>query len=75
MNLAPAQALPVPLTADEQDTVRRAAAVAGSSVDEFMRAAVLAASETRFLMALERATTTIAARDTTDVTQHDYAPE
>lgn len=73
MDLAHAQDLIVPLTADERDQVDRAAAVAGCSVDEFVRAAALAASQTRFLTALEQAATTIAARDTADRVQHDYA--
>jgi uncharacterized protein (DUF1778 family) len=56
------QALPVALTAAERGQVERAAAAAGLSVEEFMRNAVLEAAADPFLLALEQAAATIAAR-------------
>ncbi|MFF7838823.1 hypothetical protein ACFZC6_08405 [Streptomyces ossamyceticus] len=73
MDVAQAQAFKVPLTDAEQDQVQLAAAVAGKTVDEFMRDAVLDAAHDPFLKALEQAATTIAARAQDDRIQHDYA--
>ncbi|MEU6093098.1 hypothetical protein ABZ865_41410 [Streptomyces sp. NPDC047085] len=70
MDAAQAQAFTVPLTAAELDQVQRAAAVAGQSIDDFMRTAVLRAANDPFIAALEQAADTIAARDRI---QYDYA--
>jgi uncharacterized protein (DUF1778 family) len=64
MDLAPTTDLTVPLTATERDQVSRAAATAGISVDEFVRNAVLDATRDPFLLALEQAVNTAAARAT-----------
>ncbi|MFG2761527.1 hypothetical protein [Streptomyces wuyuanensis] len=71
MEAAPAHAVAVPLTAAQRDQVRRAAAAAGQTVEEFMTAAALAAATDPFLTALEHAADTIAAR--AERIQHDYA--
>ncbi|MFJ1552757.1 type II toxin -antitoxin system TacA 1-like antitoxin [Streptomyces mirabilis] len=73
MDLAQAQALSAPLTAAEHDQVQRAAAIAGQSMEEFVRAAVLDAATDPFLDALERAADTVAARARTELIQHNYA--
>ncbi len=73
MDPAQAQALSTPLTAAEHDQVQRAAAVAGQSVDEFVRASVLGAAKDPFRDALDRAADTMAGRATTDLIQHDHA--
>ena len=73
MELVQAPALSVPLTAAEHDQVQRAAATAGRTVEDFMRAAVLDAAMDPFLAALDRAADTIAARDRAEQVQHDYA--
>ncbi|MEU1592828.1 hypothetical protein ABZ468_08180 [Streptomyces sp. NPDC005708] len=70
MDAIPAEGLHVPLTAAERRQVVRAAAAAGRTLEEFMRDAVLDAAADPFLMALELAADTIAARDHV---QHDYA--
>ncbi|MGW5250622.1 hypothetical protein ACWEQN_44140 [Streptomyces sp. NPDC004129] len=69
MDVAQSQAATVPLTAAEHDRVQRAAATAGKTVDDFLRDAVLTAAYDPFLMALEQAADTIAAR--ADRIQHD----
>ncbi|MEU9781466.1 hypothetical protein AB0H92_10915 [Streptomyces phaeochromogenes] len=71
MDLAPAQPLTPPLTTAERDQVQRAADARGTSIEEFMRCAVLTAAADPFLAALEQAATTIA--DRADRIQHDYA--
>lgn len=65
MDPANTEALTVPLTAAERDQVERAAAAAGRSVEEFMRNAILEAATDPFLLALEQAAATIAARPRT----------
>lgn len=67
MNSAPL-AFSAPLTVTEYQQVQRAAAAAGLSVDEFVRAAVLEATADPFRDALEQAVETVA-----DRVQHDYA--
>ncbi|MEE1764358.1 hypothetical protein [Streptomyces sp. SP18BB07] len=71
MDLAQAQALPVPLTAAEHRQVQRAAATAGQSVEEFVRAAVLEAATEPLLVALQQAVDTVVTR--AGRIQHDYA--
>ncbi|MER6109322.1 type II toxin -antitoxin system TacA 1-like antitoxin [Streptomyces hirsutus] len=73
MELAQAHALTLPLTGPERDQVERAAAAAGRSVDDFVRAAVLDAATDPFLAALEQAVDTVSARAAEDRVQHDYA--
>ncbi|MEU0427155.1 hypothetical protein ABZ235_26715 [Streptomyces canus] len=73
MDLAQAQALSIPLTAAEHDQMQRAAAIAGQSMEEFARAAVLDAATDPFLDALDRAANTVAARARTELTQHNNA--
>ncbi|GAA2439466.1 ribbon-helix-helix protein, CopG family [Streptomyces glaucus] len=73
MDTAHAQALTVALTAPELDQVQHAAAAAGQSIDEFVRTAVLEAAYDPFLVALDQAADTIAARAQADRIQHDYA--
>jgi uncharacterized protein (DUF1778 family) len=73
MDVAQAQAFTVPLTAAEQDQVQRAAAAAGKTVDDFMRDAVLTAAYDPLVDALERASSTVAARSAADRIRHDYA--
>ncbi|MCD9904577.1 hypothetical protein LUR56_39885 [Streptomyces sp. MT29] len=72
MDHDPFTLLTLPLTPAEQGQVAHAAAIAGQSVDDFVRAAVLAAATDPFLAALDQAADTIAARRGGPV-QHDYA--
>ncbi|MGW3628495.1 type II toxin -antitoxin system TacA 1-like antitoxin [Streptomyces sp. NPDC000880] len=67
------QALPLHLEPHEHAQVQRAAAAAGQSVEDFVKAAVLEAAADPFLAALEHAADVIAARIRGDVVQHDYA--
>ncbi|MGW3028496.1 hypothetical protein [Streptomyces sp. NPDC001221] len=73
MDVAQSQAATVPLTAAEHDRVQRSAAAAGKTVDDFLRDAVLTAAYDPFLIALEQAADTIAAR--AERIQHDYAAD
>jgi uncharacterized protein (DUF1778 family) len=73
MDLAQAQPLSALLTAAELDQVQRAATAAGKSLEEFVRAAILAAASDPFLDSLERAADTVAARARTELIQHNYA--
>ncbi|MET7573355.1 hypothetical protein ABZT04_33395 [Streptomyces sp. NPDC005492] len=72
MDLAQVSALSVPLAATEHDQVQRAAAAAGQSVEEFVRAAVLDAAIDPFRDALDQAADAVA-RAAEDRIQHDYA--
>lgn len=73
MDHEPFAALTMPLTPAEQSQVKRAAAIAGQPVDDFVRAAVLAAATDPFLAALDQAADTIAGDGQADTVQHDYA--
>ncbi|WP_409473524.1 plasmid mobilization protein [Streptomyces sp. HC307] len=73
MDLAQAQALSTPLTAAEHDQVQRAAAAAGQSVEEFVRAVVLGAATDPLFAALEQAVDTVVARAADEQIRHDYA--
>ncbi|MFC9534416.1 hypothetical protein ACFT38_28310 [Streptomyces sp. NPDC056975] len=73
MTDAHVRAFSAPLTAAQHDKVRRAAAIAGQSVEEFVRIAVLDAATDPFRDALERAVDTVTRRAAEDRTQHDYA--
>ncbi|MFI9078750.1 hypothetical protein ACIGW8_20115 [Streptomyces sioyaensis] len=73
MDIAHAPALSLPPTAAEHDRVRRAAAAAGQSREEFVRAAILNAATDPFLDALEQAVDTVLNRTAKDRIQHDYA--
>ncbi|MFB6629977.1 hypothetical protein ACFCWY_08785 [Streptomyces sp. NPDC056362] len=73
MNFDQAQALTVPLTAAEQVQVERAAAVAGKSVEDFLRDVVLAAAYDPLLAALDQAADTMAAGLRSGRVRHDFA--
>lgn len=62
MDLAQAPAVSAPLTPTEYHQMLRAAAAAGLSIDEFVRAAVLDAAADPFRDALEQAVETVADR-------------